>query len=203
MVLLTDRAQRLRPNFRTDYGVPGVDLNSVISGEGSYTFSAWIKPSNLDGDKFLFQTREGIHNGIRNGGFLHQAHWGADTNGATNLKDYDAMQMMDGYTPHGFMLDQLILERSTSMELKITLVASSNGSGTLIIGGRNGGGNGYAGLIDEVAVWNIAAPAEYIAKLAAGQSPLDDDGDGLPDSWAAGFGMQILTQMQWRGRQLR
>ena len=29
-----------------------------------------------------------IHNGIRNGGFLHQAHWGADTNGATNLNGY-------------------------------------------------------------------------------------------------------------------
>ena len=24
--------------------VPGVDLSSVISGEGSYTFAAWIKP---------------------------------------------------------------------------------------------------------------------------------------------------------------
>jgi len=32
--------------------------------------------------------------------------------------------MMDGYTPHGFMTDQPILERSTSMELKITLVRS-------------------------------------------------------------------------------
>ena len=52
--------------------VPGVDLSKVISGEGSYTFSAWIKPTNLDGDKFFFgQTSQGIHNGIRNGGFLH------------------------------------------------------------------------------------------------------------------------------------
>ena len=50
---------------------------------------AWIKPSDLGGDKFLFgQTSQGIHNGIRNGGFLHQAHWGADTNGATNLNGY-------------------------------------------------------------------------------------------------------------------
>ena len=32
--------------------------------------------------------------------------------------------MMDGYTQHGFMTDQPILERSTSMELKITLVRS-------------------------------------------------------------------------------
>ena len=172
--------------------VPGVDLSSVISGEGSYTFSAWIKPSNLDGDKFLFgQTREGIHNGIRNGGFLHQAHWGADTNGATNLKDYDASAndgwihaawVYDGSTDTGKIYLDGVEDYSGEKR-------APNGSGTLIIGGRNGGGNGYAGLIDEVAVWNIAAPAEYIAKLAAGQSPLDDDGDGLPDSWAAGFGI--------------
>ena len=172
--------------------VPGVDLSSVISGEGSYTFSAWIKPSNLDGDKFLFgQTREGIHNGIRNGGFLHQAHWGADTNGATNLKDYDASAndgwihaawVYDGSTDTGKIYLDGVEDYSGEKR-------APNGSGTLIIGGRNGGGNGYAGLIDEVAVWDIAAPAEYIAKLAAGQSPLDDDGDGLPDSWAAGFGI--------------
>ena len=30
--------------------VPGVDMSKVISGEGSYTFTAWIKPTNLDGD---------------------------------------------------------------------------------------------------------------------------------------------------------
>ena len=172
--------------------VPGVDLSSVISGEGSYTFSAWIKPSNLDGDKFLFgQTREGIHNGIRNGGFLHQAHWGADTNGATNLKDYDASAndgwihaawVYDGSTDTGKIYLDGVEDYSGEKR-------APNGSGTLIIGGRNGGGNGYAGLIDEVAVWNIAALAEYIAKLAAGQSPLDDDGDGLPDTWAAGFGI--------------
>ena len=46
--------------------------------------------SDLGGNKFLWgQTSQGIHNGIRNGGFLHQAHWGADTNGATNLSAFD------------------------------------------------------------------------------------------------------------------
>ncbi|MCP4847053.1 MAG: hypothetical protein GY899_03790, partial [Verrucomicrobiaceae bacterium] len=68
---------------------PDIDMSGIIQdieGENSYTLSAWIKPSDLGGNKFLWgQTTEGIHNGIRNGGFLHQAHWGADTNGATNL----------------------------------------------------------------------------------------------------------------------
>ena len=52
----------------------------------------------------------------------------------------------------------------------------------MIIGGRNGGEAGYRGLVDEIAIWNVAADGEYIAKLAAGQSPLDDDGDGLFDT---------------------
>ena len=63
-------------------------MNSQIrdSGDGSYTMTAWIKPSAIDGERFIFgQTNQGIHNGIRNNSYLHQAHWGADTNGATNL----------------------------------------------------------------------------------------------------------------------
>ena len=47
--------------------------------------TAWIKPDSLDGERFIFgQTSQGIHNGIRNNAFLHQAHWGADTVGNTN-----------------------------------------------------------------------------------------------------------------------
>ena len=61
--------------------VSAIDVSSIVSQDGSYTLSAWLKPTDLNGDKFFFgQTNQGIHNGIRNGGFLHQAHWGADTN---------------------------------------------------------------------------------------------------------------------------
>ena len=69
--------------------------------------SAWIKPSDLSGERFLFgQTEEGIHNGIRNGGFLHQAHWGADTDGATDLSTLNgewihAAWVYDGATDVG------------------------------------------------------------------------------------------------------
>ena len=80
-------------------------MSKVIGGEGSYTLAAWIKPTDLGGNKFLFgQTSQGIHNGIRNGGFLHQAHWGADTNGATNLNDYDA-SANDGWVHAAFVYD--------------------------------------------------------------------------------------------------
>ena len=69
--------------------VPGVTLDEIIFEGGSYTMMSWLKPSDLNGEKFFFgQSVQGIHNGIRNNAFLHQAHWGADTNGATNLNGY-------------------------------------------------------------------------------------------------------------------
>ena len=85
--------------------VPGADLSGIINdveGQNSYTMSAWIKPSDLNGDKFLFgQTSQGIHNGIRGGGFLHQAHWGADNNGATNLGTLDGEWVHAAWTYDG------------------------------------------------------------------------------------------------------
>ena len=65
---------------------------------------------------------------------------------------------------------------------------SPNGSGNLIIGGRNGGGNGYFGLIDEIGIWDKEMDAEFIEALSSGASPLsskilDEDEDGLPDWW--------------------
>jgi hypothetical protein len=89
------------------FRVPGIDMNSQIrdSGTGSYTMTAWIKPDSLDGERFIFgQTSQGIHNGIRNNGFLHQAHWGADTNGATNLNGYLADDE-DGWVHAAFVYD--------------------------------------------------------------------------------------------------
>jgi hypothetical protein len=155
--------------------VPGVDLSNVIGGEGSYTFAAWLKPTDLGGDKFLFgQSSQGIHNGIRNNGFLHQAHWGADTNGATNLNDYlaadedgwvHAAWTYDGATDTGKIYLDGVLDYEGNKR-------APNGSGNLIIGGRNGGGAGYRGLVDEVAIWDNVQDAEAIAALAAGGSPL-------------------------------
>ena len=129
--------------------VPGVDLSDIIGGEGSYTLSAWIKPTDLNGDKFLFgQTTQGIHNGIRNNGFLHQAHWGADTNGATLLTANEwvhAAFTYDGSTDTGTIYLNGEVDWTGQKN-------APNGSGTLIIGGRNGGENGYVGLADEIAM---------------------------------------------------
>ena len=167
---------------------PGVDLSGIIQdieGENSYTFSAWIKPSDLGGNKFLWgQSSQGIHNGIRNGGFLHQAHWGADTNGATNLSALDgewihAAWVYDGDSDTG----TIYLNGEVDWEGG---KRAPNGSGNLIVGGSNGGGDNYRGLVDDVAVWNEVLPQGSIKALAEGASPIgrtddDQDGDGLPD----------------------
>ncbi len=160
--------------------VPGINLSKIISGEGSYTFSAWLKPSDLSGNKFLFgQTNQGIHNGIRNNGFLHQAHWGADTNGATNLNSYleadedgwiHAAWTYDGETDTG----KIYLDGSLDWEGN---KRAPNGSGNLIIGGRSGGGDGYYGLADDIAMWDMVLEPEAIEELALGGSPI---GANLP-----------------------
>ena len=178
--------------------VSDIDLSEIISGKGSYTFTAWLKPNDLSGDKFLFgQTSQGIHNGIRNNGFLHQAHWGADTNGATNLNEYldtdedgwiHAAWIYDGETDTG----KIYLDGKLDWE---GAKNAPNGSGNLIIGGRNGGEAGYVGLVDEIAVWSEVIEEGIIINLASGASPIgmsmaDEDDDGLPDFWEEKYNLE-------------
>ena len=160
--------------------VPGVDLSDVTRGEGSYTMSAWIKPSDLNGDKFLFgQTNQGIHNGIRNGGFLHQAHWSADTDGSTLLTADEwvhAVFTYDGSTDRGTIYLNGEVDWTGQKR-------APNGGGTFIIG-NSPGGSGYVGLADEIAIWKEVLDEEAVRALADGASPIDkEDGDkdGLPD----------------------
>ena len=58
--------------------------------EGDYTLACWLKiePGFLDGQHVIWgQQSQGVHNGIRNGGFLHTAHWGNDFNAGTILDE--------------------------------------------------------------------------------------------------------------------
>ena len=151
--------------------VPGVDLSDVTRGEGSYTMSAWIKPTDLNGDKFLFgQTNQGIHNGIRNGGFLHQAHWSADTNGSTILTADEwvhAAFTYDGSTDTGTIYLNGEVDWTGQKN-------APNGGGTFIIG-NSPGGSGYVGLADEIAIWKEVLDEEAVRALADGASPIDKE----------------------------
>ena len=43
--------------------------------------------------------------------------------------------------------------------------SAPNGSGNLIIGGSNGGGDNYRGMVDDIAVWNQALQANRLQQL--------------------------------------
>jgi len=175
------------------FRVPGIDMNSEIrdAGDGSYTMTAWIKPSATDGERFIFgQTNQGIHHGIRNGGFLHSAHWGADWNGDTRLQEYTPAEAQDGWVHAAFVYDgandkgKIYLDGVLNGE---NSQRAPNGGGHFIFGGRNNGEAQYRGLIDEVAIWDKILSEGEILKLAEGGSPIasltDADQDGFIDAW--------------------
>ncbi|MDE0862122.1 MAG: LamG domain-containing protein, partial [Akkermansiaceae bacterium] len=171
-------------------GAGGVDT-------ASYTMAAWIKPdaASLAGDRFFFgQGDQGIHNGLRDNGRLHQAHWGNDHYGNTILNETDwvhATFVYDGAADLGTVY------LNGTADSDPTGKASPNGTGNLIIGGRggdqnNGGGEKwYNGLIDDIAVWDSILTDTQIQALADGVNPFsldtgeDDDGDGMDDGWEA------------------
>ena len=158
--------------------VAGLDMNQEIRdfGSGSYTMTCWLKPSDIAGEKFIFgQTQQGIHNGIRNDSFLHQAHWGADTNGSTQLGPYIASDS-DGWIHAAFVYDGAANQGTIYLDGQQDWTGAKrepNGGGNFILGGRDNGQaeKTYQGLIDEVAVWRITLTAEEILALAEGGSP--------------------------------
>jgi hypothetical protein len=173
-------------------GAGGVDT-------ASYTMVAWIKPdaASLTGDRFFFgQSSQGIHNGLRQNGRLHQAHWGNDHYANTILNDTDwvhATFVYDGAADLG------TIYLNGKADSDPTAKASPNGSGNLIIGGRQGGEAWYNGLIDDVAVWDSILTDAQIQELADGVIPFspvtgeDNEnggaGDGMDDGWEAANGL--------------
>jgi len=190
------------------FDVPALLGNREGNGAGdavSYTMSAWIKPdaASLAGDRFFVgQSSQGIHNGLRQNGRLHQAHWGNDHYGDTILNDTDwvhATFVYDGDADLGTIYLNGVADGVP------TAKASPNGAGNLIIGGRQGNENGgggqawYNGLIDDFAVWDSVLTQEQITALAAGASPAtpitgeDTEnggaGDGMDDGWESANGL--------------
>ena len=138
--------------MRDNYiNVEGVKFDQIREGTGSYTFSAWIKPSNLDGNRVFFgQTGAGIHNGIRNNSFLHQAHWFSDSDGQTHLGNYLDSDK-DGWIRKLHLMDQIngaIFRRSVIGRSKI-LSQQWTFINRLWRYSRS-----YQGLIDEVIYWD-------------------------------------------------
>ncbi|HJM65127.1 MAG TPA: LamG-like jellyroll fold domain-containing protein, partial [Roseibacillus sp.] len=175
----------------------------------SYTLSAWIKPTStsLSGDRFFWgQETQGIHNGLRNNGRLHEAHWSNDWYANTILTadqwvhavfTYDGLQDNNDATGTGriYLNGNLDGEKSGNH-------GRPNNPSNLLIGGRQGntnGGNGeshFLGDADEMVVWDTVLTETDIASLAAGANPVDvadDDDDNLPDWWENNFANDLIT----------
>jgi hypothetical protein len=146
--------------------IPGINTIDL----GTYTLAAWIKPNDLS-DRYVFgQDSQGIHIGIRSGGKLHQAHWGADKNGATALAGYA------GFTDDGWIHAAWTYDTGTKvgriyldgvLDIENADHNPPNLGNPLMIGRINGGqdGNKFLGLMDDVAVWNSVLDSDAIPPL--------------------------------------
>jgi hypothetical protein len=169
--------------------IPGIHTRDDL---GQYTLTAWLKPNDL-ADRYVFgQDSQGFHIGIRSGGKLHQAHWGSDKNADTALAGYA------GFTDDGWVHATYTYDTATKIShryLDGVLDGTSNGDhnppnqgNALMIGRMNGGqdGNKWLGLLDDIAVYNVAFTQEQVTELYE-HGPFgvrtDDDEDGLLDNW--------------------
>jgi len=157
--------------------------------DGDYTLSCWLKPDavSLSGDRFIWgQTSQGVHNGVRSSGTLHTAHWGADRNADTQL---DADEWVHALWTYNGADNLANIYLNGEIDLEDFSQRAPNGSGSLILGGRNGGTQNFVGCLDDMAIWAEVLDEAAIAALAAGASPInadppaDSDEDGMPDDY--------------------
>ncbi|MGC6465872.1 MAG: LamG-like jellyroll fold domain-containing protein [Akkermansiaceae bacterium] len=190
--------------FSTDgrgmINVSGLDVPSLLGKRDglpeqddlSYTMACWILPSaeSLSGDRFFFgQSVQGIHNGLRQNGRPHQAHWSADHYGVTQLNTTEWAHVTftyDGLTNTGTIYLNGVQDGSPTSKI------GPNGSGNFVVGARQGNLNGttgeanFVGLIDDVVVYQEVLTQAQIDQLVSGVSPIDfddTDSDGMTDSW--------------------
>ena len=124
----------------------GIDMAADINTfeDGSYTFACWIKPiGSAGGQGFIWgQTNQGIHNGIRNGGVLHSAHWGADWNASTPL---EAEEWIHAVWTYDGAADTAAIYLNGQLDGGPQAQRAPNGSGTFVLGARNNG-SGLKGI---------------------------------------------------------
>ncbi|MFL2479306.1 MAG: LamG-like jellyroll fold domain-containing protein, partial [Verrucomicrobiales bacterium] len=158
---------------------PDIDMNLMIRDfeDGSYTFACWLSPiGSAGGQGFMWgQTNQGIHNGIRNGGFLHSAHWGADWNAATVL---EAEQWVHAAWVYDGATDTATMYLNGEIDGGPQAQRAPNGGGTFLFGGRNNGEIPYDGYVDDLTIWREALPQGNIMALAEGASPIGVGGPG-------------------------
>ena len=157
----------------------GIDMAADLNTfeDGSYTFACWIKPiGSAGGQGFIWgQTNQGIHNGIRSGGLLHSAHWGADWNASTVL---EAEEWIHAVWTYDGAADTAAIYLNGQLDGGPQAQRAPNGGGTFVLGARNNGTEQFDGHLDDVAIWREVLPEGTIQALADGASPIGAGGAG-------------------------
>ena len=161
------------------WDVTGFDWFELIhdAEDGDYTLSCWLKPDaeSLTGNRFIWgQTTQGVHNGVRDSGTLHTAHWGADSNADTQLEADEWVHAVWTYNGAEELANIYLNGENDLLDFA---QRAPNGSGNLILGGRNGGTENFIGCLDDMAIWAEILNEDQIAALGRG-SQSDQRGCG-------------------------
>ncbi|NIP93772.1 MAG: LamG domain-containing protein, partial [Akkermansiaceae bacterium] len=145
------------------------NLRDLAESGGSYTMTAWAKPiESAGGEGFYFgQTNQGMHIGLRAGGRLHTAHWGADFSANTVLARDEWVHTAFVYDGPN---DQAWIYLNGELDGGPFGQRAPNGDGHFLVGATNNGrpGNDFKGCLDEVGLWREMLSPDDIQALAEG-----------------------------------
>ena len=160
--------------FNASTGIPtGINADQITGNRAAeslgndYSVSAWIQSTADNGaglasdNLWWFGTGDqGVHLGIQGGNTLELGHWSADSSGTTVVPsntwvhvtytyDADGGLADDGVTPTGFTTFYL----NGVVDATANQAAANRSASDLIIGARNGGGQGWVGFVDDLSIY--------------------------------------------------
>ena len=180
-----------------DTGIPAAQVGGdrgnaaamppVPSTASDYTITAWINTRGdngfgeaTDNSWWLGTGNQGIHLGIFDTSKLRSGHWGSDISGTSIVPANTWVHVAYAYDADGGTVDAVTGVQNGAVEIFFNGVsegapqdqlAPNNSTTNLILGTRdNGGGPGWDGFIDDVAVFTSVLSAGDINTLAGDSS---------------------------------
>lgn len=156
-------------------------LGTGVAGAAipSYTISMWINPETTNEAWFFGTGNQGLHLGIRDTkvndvvtapNTLSQGHWGNDSDGTTSIA-------ANAWSHVTYTYDNVSKTQSIYLNGELeaeTVTGDPNRTTTdLIIGARTGGATNrqpFAGLVDDVAIWDSVISDADILAVADGST---------------------------------
>ncbi|MCH2170734.1 hypothetical protein MK489_08105 [Myxococcota bacterium] len=188
-----------------------VEDSASLQLSGPMTLSVWVRPVARKTQYLIKKAKYGKVDGYELGlSSSGRAFVRFDQARSGNALRVDSAEMypLDGSTwlHLAGVFDgskiSLYLDGELNGELPVSGFMPSSNELPLAIGAESDGGKRFTGGLDEVRIFNRALGLSELQALAEGSGPvdldrdgildvvdLDDDGDGLPDSWEAYFGL--------------